>query len=890
MNRIHGVGIIGSPVRTSWSIVTIAVIASVLGTPSHAANGTWNVDAAGNWVDTANWLDAVVPGTSGTTFTNTDTATFTTTLTSNRTVTLDANRNVKDILFSNDSGFGYTLSSGTLRLTNGGSIESAPANGAHVATVASAVVLASAGTASFVSNATSSSSLLSITGPVSGGSVVRLAGTNTGSNSVTGAISGAMLIRKDGEGYWSVSNATSTGGITVNSGTLDFKASLNGRGNVSVAGGTLLASTGTISTANQSVSVNGGRVEIDGAFGLGAATNSFTLSSGTFKTTGDFTAGAASGVNLNGGSLDVGGQLSIRNTNATIASEVIVRGGTTSFIAPDWNSRSYTITSGSNVSLGAVVLGSSTARYPGIAFNIGNGGVLADAMFASSIFGWDLSNGEPTIGVTFNHSNANYAFSTLLTGTFFSNSNALLLSGSGGVRQNGPGKTTLTGSNSFVGNVTVSTGTLAIGHANALGSTSNQLFVNGGVFDLHGYDLSIGALSGSSSGVIMSSTAGGVALTVNQSSTGTYAGRIMDGLGTLALVKSGNGRLTLTGSNSFSGATTVSGGTLTISHNLALQNSRINTDDNGSLGLDSGITTPTFGGLSGSTALATKLTGFANVTALTLNPLSGSVTYSGIIADGTGPLAVTKSGAGEQIVSGVNTYTGATLVSAGRLQVSSGNINSSSAVTINGPSAELKYNSATALTSPITFSQGMLSGTGTINSAVTAVGLAATLSPGNSPGIMPFGTSQAWESFTYLWETNNFLGTTAGTDFDQITITGSLALTGSAGSYLLDITSLTAGNIAGDVGNFSDMSRSWTILTTTGGISGFDAAHWTISTANFAASPTATGLWSISNVGNDVVLNYVIAVPEPTSLTLAGLGAVLAGWAARRRRSLAERR
>jgi fibronectin-binding autotransporter adhesin len=1247
MNRLHGFGSFRLLVRLPWLVGAMFAIALALDSSTHAANGTWNVDAAGNWTTAGNWLNGTVPGVSGTTFTSTDVATFSTTLTAGRTITVDANRNVKDILFSNSSGFGYTLSSGTLRLTNGGSIESTAGNGDHIDTISSAVVLASGGTASFLSNGTSTSSLLSITGAMSGGNVIRLAGSNTGSNSVTGTISGAMRIQKDDVGYWAVSNATSSGGITVNSGTLDFKASLNGRGNVSVTGGTLFASTGTISTANQSISVNGGRVEINGAFGLNVATSAFTLTSGTFKTTGDFTATAASSVNLNGGSLDVGGNFRIDNANTTIGGNVIVRGGTTTFITPDYNSKSFTISSGSNVLLGAVVLGSSASRYPGIAFNIGNGGVLADAMFASSIFGWDLSNGEPTIGVTFNHSNANYAFSTLLTGTFFSNSQPLLLSGSGGIRQNGPGKTTLTGSNSFVGNVTVSTGTLAMGHSTALGSTSNRLFVNGGTFDLQGYGLSIGGLTGSSSGVITSSTAGAVTLNVNEASAATYSGRIEDGGGTVAVTKSGAGVLALGGTNTFSGGATVGAGGLTFltlnakpstgtaafaagttlglgvssspgyftgadvdnalagvltgnlanvslsatsavgvdtsagdySYAVSLGGSRglvklgANTftlstsgsyanplsvtagtlavsgslQTSGSITVESGgafsvtgtmtasarptlkaggsitvgtggsLTSPAFanvatGTLAVSGGLFTKASGadfgtavnpvavnlssgtlqvngnntstaftmtggFYNSTAaseqfqpgtitggaysstggadlrgsltvggtasvsfggnvgvqgtngqtLTLsggalavtgninvgagmnaanasyfNQSGGSATAAsvvigassangantvrytlssgtmnvgrivlsatnfattgsntlritgGVLNTGTGgivhgggggtqvielvggvigasgnwssslPMALqgagpifraddgavtptprtitlsgvlsgtggfTQSGLGVVSLSAINTYSGTTQILGGRLQVDpAGGLSNTARVVINGGAAEFKWNSSSSLAAPITLTQGTLSGTGAIGSTVTADSLAATFSPGNSPGIMSFGASQTWNSFTYLWENNNFLGTTAGTDFDQITIAGSLALTGSTGSYLLDITSLTSGNIAGDVGNFSDTNRSWTILTTTGGISGFNAAHWTLSTTDFTSSPAATGSWSISNVGNDLVLNYVIVVPEPATLTLAGLGVIVAGWAARRRRLTAGRR
>ena len=155
--------------------------------------------------------------------------------------------------------------------------------------------------------------------------------------------------------------------------------------------------------------------------------------------------------------------------------------------------------------------------------------------------------------------------------------------------------------------------------------------------------------------------------------------------------------------------------------------------------------------------------------------------FSGQIINGTTALvAFTKSGAGVQILSGVNTYTGATTITNGVLEIgSAGTINNTASIALNG--GTLRYNSSTAYSGgAITNTGGTISGTGDINAVVNLDSLADKLAPGNSPGIQEYVPAQNWSSFTYLWELNSFTDTTAGTDYDQIQATGGLNLSGGA--------------------------------------------------------------------------------------------------------------
>ena len=265
-----------------------------------------------------------------------------------------------------------------------------------------------------------------------------------------------------------------------------------------------------------------------------------------------------------------------------------------------------------------------------------------------------------------------------------------------------------------------------------------------------------------------------------------------------------------------------------------------------------------------------------NGAVFTLNSTIGSFSLGSQL---TGPNSVVKTGANSATLTNANLYTGATTVSAGTLAVAAaGNLNTSSGVTV-AAGANFAYNSTTPLATGLTLegngtaNRAVLGGIGPINTSVTLDNPGDTLAPGNSPGVQTFTPAQTWSSFSYAWEINNFTGTTPGTDFDQLGIADTLSLTGALGAYHLNVLSLTAGNIGGDVPNFSEIDRSWTVLTTTAGITGFDAANWTIHVDGF--TNPASGGFALAQNGNDLVLSYT-AVPEPSIAALLGTCGLLA--------------
>ena len=267
----------------------------------------------------------------------------------------------------------------------------------------------------------------------------------------------------------------------------------------------------------------------------------------------------------------------------------------------------------------------------------------------------------------------------------------------------GTGTWTLSGTNTYTGGTTLSAGILGINATAALGTSGNITFSGGTMQFASGG-------SGADYGARIKNSASAIILDTDGQSV-TFAGA-MDSSNTLGLTKNGTGTLSLSAANSYTGTTTVNAGTLALGSNLALQNSTLDTSGAGCITLAGGITTPTLGGLSGSKDLSSGITGNYNlVTAITLNPgANQTVTYSGNITNGAADMSLTKSGAGTQILSGANTYTGATTVNAGTLRLGASNVLAdTSNLTIIGGTFDISTYSDTV--GVITMTNGNLIGT-----------------------------------------------------------------------------------------------------------------------------------------------------------------------------------
>ncbi|WP_411882997.1 autotransporter domain-containing protein [Polaromonas sp. YR568] len=261
-----------------------------------------------------------------------------------------------------------------------------------------------------------------------------------------------------------------------------------------------------------------------------------------------------------------------------------------------------------------------------------------------------------------------------------------------------------------------------------------------------GTTVTAGTLQGDSSS-LQGNISNNAAVTFNQTANGTYAGQIS---GTGSLSKTGAGTLVLTGAQAYSGGTTVTAGTL------------------------QGTTASLQGNISNNAAVTFDQT--------------ASGTYAGAMS-GTGSL--TKTGAGKLVLSGVNSYSGATAVNAGTLSVNGSIANS--AVSVNNG--------------------GTLGGSGTVGSTSIATG--GVLAPGNSIGTLTVnGNVNFAAGSTYRVEVDP-----AGNS-DHINATGSATLNGGtvdvqagAGSYSLSTRYTILNAAGGRTGAFAGATSNLAFLT-----------------------------------------------------------------------------
>ncbi|EBL5546293.1 autotransporter outer membrane beta-barrel domain-containing protein [Salmonella enterica subsp. enterica serovar Kentucky] len=470
--------------------------------------------------------------------------------------------------------------------------------------------------------------------------------TLSGSNSYTGGttISGGTLVASNVEEL-GTGDVTNNATLELNTGG-DFINNIGGTGRVEKSGDDTLTLSGS-NTYTGGTLINGGTLVASNVEALG---------------TGDVTDNATLALNT-GGTFD----------NAISGSGQVVKSGDETLTLSGTNSYTggTTISGGTLVATNVEALGSGDVTDDAT-LELNTGGTFDNAISGS---GQVVKSGDKML--TLSGANS-YSGGTLISdgtlvasnvealGTGDVTNNATLalntggdftnnISGSGQVVKSGDDTLTLSGANSYTGGTTISGGTLVATNVDALGTgdvtNSSTLELNtGGTFD--------NAISGSGQ-----------------------------------VVKSGDETLTLSGSNTYTGGTLISGGTLVATNVDALGTGDVT--DNATLELNTGGTfdnvisgsgqvvksgddTLTLSGansytggtlISGGTLVATSVEalGSGDVTDNAVLELNTGGTFDNAIS-GSGQ--VVKSGDKTLTLSGANSYTGGTTISGGTLVAS----------------------------------------------------------------------------------------------------------------------------------------------------------------------------------------------------------------------------
>jgi autotransporter-associated beta strand protein len=422
------------------------------------------------------------------------------------------------------------------------------------------------------------------TGITVGGMQFDIAGYIIQSNTLTFGTSGNIVANQDATINSAIGAATGTNITKTGSGILTLGGNNTYVGNTTISLGTLKAGSATALSANSAYSVAAGAI-----LDLGGFTNtikSLSTATGTITNSG-------SAANLTITSVGSGAnQLFTGNLSLTLSTDTALTNASSTY------SGGTTLVSGRpflpfNTTVGAGTPGAlSGGIYGKGAITIGANATSSSQLYirSATLLQYDIVvNSAYGLGATEPGAlriegggivlagaiNANLADATFFTGNAALQAVSVTgaISGSSGVKlfvtPNGVNGLTVTlnnsgTANSYSGNTTIATSNsvLTLGRADQIpnGAGKGNLIVTLGTFNMGGFSETINGLSGNGA---VDGVSGSPTLTVgDNNATGvsnTFSGVIK---GPLTLTKTGTGTLTLANTNTYSGATVISNGTL----------------------------------------------------------------------------------------------------------------------------------------------------------------------------------------------------------------------------------------------------------------------------------------------------------------------------------------
>ena len=483
---------------------------------------------------------------------------------------------------------------------------------------------------------------------------------------------GASTLTKGGSGKLILTGTNTYTGITyLNAGILQVDTGSNlGTGTLAFNGGTLQTTTGFSTSRAVTLGANGGTFQVDSGTMTqsGAITNVGTYSTLTKAGAGTLILSASNNyvgaTTITNGTLQLGNAsaLGAPATNTTVyigrsTSPVTVNGGTLDINGFNAAIGNFTLTDGS------VTDSAGTGSLAAYSYTLQNGsvGAILTDMVTSVANGANPTTSinlyKTTAGTVVLSGNNSYTGNTNVAdgvlqignggntgllgggnasltggGLVFNRGNAYtvanLITGAGAVTQSGLGTLELTANNSYTGATNLNAGTLQFATLGNLGAGTAVNFGGGTLKWGTGNTADI-------SGRIVTLNAGGATFDTNGNDV-IFANAIGTGGGG-GLTKAGLGLLTLSGSNSYTGATLVNTGTLKLAAGASLANSIDITVVNGAtfdaaaapLTVGAGKALVNNGVFTGNLTVNGTLSGYGSV--------SGTVSGSGLVSPGNSP-------------------------------------------------------------------------------------------------------------------------------------------------------------------------------------------------------------------------------------------------------------